>query len=172
MYVSSLIRCQKENHWCGMHSIYKKHNNKLRKVLQKLCIPCFSHLICIRLIFVSVLKRLTGFPENCHVLELCSSDGNIIVITILNTYECKNYLLSSKKKISRFWYKKKTKQNINRPQYWMFFLGVPPQLLFAWSGMVHRRLPRCGFIFVFKTSMLQHSLLDNKRYKAFSSMKC
>lgn len=113
MYVSSLIRCQKENHWCGMHSIYKKHNNKLRKVLQKLCIPCFPHLICIRLIFVSVLKRLTGFPENCHVLELCSSDGNIIVITILNTYECKNYLLSSKKKISRFWYKK----NKNKTKY-------------------------------------------------------
>lgn len=144
----------------------KKHNNKLRKVLQKLCFPCFPHLICIRLIFVSVLKRLTGFPE--HVLELCSSDGNIIVIT-MNV----NYLLSSKKNKQILIYKKtKTKQNINRTQYWMFFLGVPPQLFFAWSGMVHRRLPRCEFIFVFKTSMLQHSLLDNKRYKAFSSMKC
>lgn len=87
-------------------NLQKKHNNKLRKVLQKLCIPCFPHLICFRLIFVSVLKRLTGFPEHCHVLELCSSDGNIIVITILNTYE---WNLLSSKKIRRFWYKKKNK---------------------------------------------------------------
>lgn len=34
-------------------------------------------------------EKTDRLPEHYHVLELCSSDGNIIVITILNTYECK-----------------------------------------------------------------------------------